>query len=729
MEGVPEQPPAPKPEAPKNIPKPDLAKPKGGVYSITEADGGFDITIPGLLDKEREAFVGTAKKHFSTREEAGQAVTNAQESNRVLLERTSLDKSFVGDFFGIDETEGGKFRVTLPGLHDSKTGFYIGTTYRDFDSWNQAKEYFLQQREQDEQLTDKPILEIQTADNERIAFSQWEAFKPRVAPSEKPLEIPPSVRKYLMDRGRLDGSDPSAKTYQETIKEPGWEGKLFSFVSSYLKGDGAEIANQLRIRHLDALTPKQSAELATRIVIDLTKYKWSDTRQEHSDLTSRQETKADQNTALDLLKEGLQRKDDPEWEGNGVCRNFASSVKAVFEAMKANQTRFSQLRNTYCLYEGGTDEFAPRRQRRNVTEIYKTGHAWNTFITVSKEGRANATIADVTWAKQNLDTKQIEGLDHTLTRMEPVVHAVGQEIKENSPDREGQVKHLLSYYALKIEGADQIHVDIPPVESLTEQQKAYCKKIALENFADKIDLSSLDEYQTINLGRSFIAEVERLKKQKRERQFFTTRAVELMKQQGVPNEIPEPLPAAIEQEYQELASDADISEIETLNKIYQNNPEFNFRPIFKKYLEEKQLSNHHAPSIIFRDDELQKMVFEEIKTHPDFERLMNESPRFRIRMREVLPRLFVGFSPTSKLEDALELEYLIDRSNLLRQSNFISRYSGKPADETRAKSFFENTRQTLQSINPQKFEEIAAGLDDYQLVKQYDILYGDLKQE
>lgn len=36
------------------------------------------------------------------------------------------------------------------------------------------------------------------------------------------------------------------------------------------------------------------------------------------------------------------------------------------------------------------------------------------------------------------------------------------------------------------------------------------------------------------------------------------------------------------------------------------------------------------------------------------------------------------------------------------------------------KSFFEKAQQPLRTINPQKYDESIAGLDDYQLVKQFD---------
>lgn len=727
MDGIPVESPNPEAGAPKDVLRPEPFKPTGNLYAVSEVDGRFDVVVPGLLDKERELFVGTSRMHFPTREEAEQAVANTREKNQILLDRTSLEKSFTGHSFGISETEDRKFRVMSPALIESKTGYYLGITHKEFDSWNQAKEYYLQQREFEEKFIQNPILEIQTGENERIAFSQWEAFSPRVAPTDQTHEIPMSVQKYLMDKTRMDGSDSSAKTYQETIKEVEWQKKLFSFVSSYLEGPGADTAKELVINRLDALTPKQAAELAARIIIDLTKYKWSDTRGGQDDLSLKLETKADQSTTLQLLQEGLERKNDPNWEGNGVCRNFASSVKAVFEALKANQTKYSQLRNTYCIYEGSSEVFAPQRQDLHTIKFNETGHAWNTFVTVSKEGNANATIADVTWAKQNLDTKKIEGLDHTLIRMEPVIHAVGKDIKKDAPERGEQVKHLLSYYALKIEGIDQIQIDLPPAESLSEQEKSYLRKIALDNFGEKYDLTNVGADELVKIGRAYIIEVKKITQRERERQFFTTRAVELMSRQGVPNELPDPLPKAIEQAYQELATKADISEIVTLYRIYQNYPEFNFHTILKKYLENKQLSDHHAPSIICQNNDLQKIIFDEIKSNPDFEKFLKESANFRIRMREVLPELLGEFSPLTKPEDARELRRLAGNVYILmRFQNLLDPInpSAKQVQE-----FFERIHKSLRDINPDKYQDIVTGLDDYQLVKQYSLLDSKLRSE
>jgi len=655
-------------------PKTEKKKTGSGLYDVNEVEGGFEVTMPGLFDKKREAIVGTSKQRFETREDAEQAAEKARTSAKEQFEKASLEKTFTKYFYRIDETQDGKFRVVLPGLVDSKTGYYVGTTHRDFETWQQAKEYFLQQRESEEKLTQKPLLEIQTSGNEKIAFSDLDSFNPRVAPSEQTQEIPASIEKYLLGKEKLAGTEPGASTYQETVKEKGWERKLYSFVSSYLEKDGAETAKQLRIDNLDSLTPKQTIELATQIVIDLTKYKWSDTKEQRVETTKPEKTKADQSSVLQLLREGQLRRNDSDWEGNGVCRNFASSVKAVFEALKVNQTKFSQLRDTYCVYEGGAETFAPKRGKKNVFEISKTGHAWNTFVTVSREGAANAVIVDATWAKRNLETKKVEGLDYTLTRMEPVVNAIGQELQEGAPDKEEQLKHILSFYMLKMEKPGDTGGFVSPEE---------------------------------------------------EKQFYATRALELMTRQGVPQELPKPLVEAIGREYLKVADDADRSEIETVYKISQNNPELDFRNIFKNYLKDKQLSNYHADALIFRDNDLQRAAFEELKLNKDWDKFLKESPKFRVRMRETLPQLFIDFSPTTKPEDAAELKHLVSSQRML--SRFEHMIDPRKPTEERIKGFFEKARQQLRAVNPQRYDENYAGVDDYQLVKQFDRIYRELK--
>lgn len=645
------------------------------LFDVHETDdGGFEAVLPGLFDPRREAIVGTSNERFATHEEAEQAVQRARDNSKVSFEQASLAKTYTGSFYKIDSTPEGTYRVVLPGLKDSKTGYFVGTTSKDFTTWNEAKTFYLQQRESEARLTSNPILELQTGADESIAFSDLDSYRPNVAPSERAHEIPPSVKEHLMQKEKVEGSHASAKTYQETVKESGWERKLHSFVSRYVEGDGAGIMTELGIERIDYLTPKQAIDLATRVVMDLTKYKKSDASPNQGDLLGEEKTHADTSTALQLLQEGLsQRGNREQWEGNGVCRNFASITKAVFEALKANQTKFNRLRDTYCLYEADNDSFAPKRKNRDTTILAETGHAWNTFVTVSSK-EANAVSVDTTWAKKDLDTGKVQGLDYTLTRMERAVNEIGKNLQQDAPDREAQLGHILSYYQYKIErpGGTGGH-------STPEQ----------------------------------------------ERGFLVTRAVELMTRQGVPAEIPQPLVAAIGQEFRQIAGDADRGEIQTIWRIAKSHPEVGFHGIFQEYSKSRQLTDYHANELIFEDDDLQFAVIDKLKSRDNFQQLMRESPIFRVRTRAVFPELLGEFSPSTQPPDASELRYLVTTSGVL--GNLERHIPANNITESSIKLVYEKTRQLLRVINPSRYDETVAELDDYTIVKNAETLARDLQ--
>ncbi len=648
-------------------------KMRPGLYDINEVDGEFEVILPGAFDKENEEIVGMSRKKFKTREEAERVMESARENIKVQSERASLEKTFTKCFYRIDETQDGKFRVVLPGLIDSKTGYYVGTTHKDFDSWNEARDYFLQQRESEEKLTQKPLLEIQTGENERLLFSDFDSFNPRVAPSEKEHKIPDSIEKYLLNKEKIAGSKSSASTYQETIREQGWEKKIYSFVSSYLEKDGLETAKQLKIEHLESLTPKQAIELATQIVIDLTKYKRSDTFEERQkkgeDLSKK--TQADQNSVLQLLKEGQMMRNDPDWEGNGICRNFASSVKAVFEALKANQTKYSYLKNLYCTYEDGF-EHKPKKGRQ-----FESGeHAWNTFIIVSEKGETNATITDVTWAERNLETKEVEHLDYTLTRMEPVVNELSRNVSGDDAGKTEQLKHILSYYLLKIERID----------------------------------SGKEEKRQVN--------------KEEEKQYYLLRLLNVINDNNLYESLTKDEKWMLAENSFQVCDGFDNRGIENLWNLTKSIPEIKsrFSYIMRDYFKNKELSNCNADIFIFRDDDLQVMTFEELKLSEDWDKFLKESPKFRVRMREALPRLFMDFSPATKQEDLNELLSLVGKSGQLR--NWKNRV-GETEDSI--SNFFLSARNQLAKINSENYQKLYANIDDYQLIKNYDQFVYELK--
>lgn len=143
-------------------------------------------------------------------------------------------------------------------------------------------------------------------------------------------------------------------------------------------------------------------------------------------------------------------------------------------------------------------------------------------------------------------------------------------------------------------------------------------------------------------------------------------------------------------------------------------------------MKNQELSDYHVNSLIFKDDNLQRKTYNELKSHKNFGVFIKQSPSFRVRMREVLPQLFTPFSPVNQQADALELKYLITYSQHLSLYKYI--FIGTTLSEEKIREFFGKARQQLRAINPQRYDGTTiARLDDYHLVKLYDKLANSLK--
>lgn len=697
------------------------------MYEVTpEPDGSFSYEAPGLVDLKRGYFVGTRTDSFATREEAEVRAAESREHDRILSEQMSLRKTYPNSLYDIKEADG-KFLLTMPRLYDSKSGNCVGLTLKNFDTWDETKKYFLKHLEDREELSRKPLLELNIAPGERISFSSVEAFDPQVAPSEHVVEIPDAMKKYLDPK--TISREWGNYTYRKTAEEKDWEPRLYSFISNYLQGGGSGILKELNIERLDALTPKQAIELSTRIVIDLTKY-------DHSAIPKKKgeevENPADNKTALEILKDGRYRSNDKKWRGNGVCRNFAGTVQAVFEVLKLRQTTFSRLNNTYCFYSSGMAH-APERQRKSgiasskpQSDELRMAHAWNTFVTFSHTGGAVATVADVTWANRNLETKQVTGLDYTFTRMEPIVSAIAKDISVEGSNQE-ELNKILNYYLLKLEGSLTEPVIVPPVEQMEKSQLKTFIGLAIGKLGrDKS--SKLSEEELIKVGYTIYAEEIERQKFIVDRPFFVEKAVNLMLKNGVPKNISPELARIIFREYEKIADDADVEahEIELLYKIYKTCGGESFFRTLTVYLDKFQLNDNHVEKLLFKDNDFQIAVYERIKTCKEFSDFFDNSGRFRIRMREVMPKLFFDFSPGTKVADARELKDLIDWQN----PQFLS--SGdlginKPSEEKYQK-FMRNSRDKLRKLDSDGYEKVYAGFDNYNLIKMYNEIYKKLSK-
>lgn len=628
--------------------------------------GGYCVRVPRGYDVDSGLVFSTDTEHYTTYEEAQKAHQNSWAQVNYAINQPSLKKSF-GTFFNILELSDGGFRVRTPGLI-AQNGDLVGTTERTFPTWEQAQIAYLEARAKYEEPTKNPILSIEIGENVFANFVNLEDFNPQIAPTDKARIVPDPIQKAIFDNsinGTLYNSD---HTYRNTINESGWTTNLFEFVSSYYEEHGKETLEQLGIKNLDYLTPKQAIELSTRIVVGLTKYRHAD------EAYGNAETPADISTALGILKDGLENKEDPNWEGNGVCRNFASTLKAVFEAIKVNQTKFNRLRDTYCLYETGQTAYAPKR----VIDKKDGSHAWNVFVTICANSKIDAVAADVTWANQDLDTKEVKGLGYTNERIEPYVGAIASMLPAGESKAEGEFVKILLWYVKKIESPGDTGGWV------TAQEAA---------------------------------------------QFYATRALFLIGQKGLPQNLPPEVIKKISDTYLEI-NKVNPSEIKALFRLSQREPDSNFDTILKKYLEDKDLTHHTSdyhqdPPLLFEDNDLQKRVFVEMMKKEGWEWFIKKNSRFRVRMREVMPESFDGFSPATKPEDLFELKYLIQGNHFIDRTVSILT-AGSISEEVIAK-VYSKVRLQLQNLNPELFDSTYTGMDDYQLVKQFDSLYTALR--
>lgn len=632
------------------------------LYSVSERDGLFAATLPSLVSDRLKAVTGRREELFPTREAAEAAVLNSREQIRVRFELAELRKTFTSTYYSIEPEAAGKFRVKIPATYKSERGTLIGTATIECATWDEAKAVYLKERRDSERLTHEPILDIRLSPRASVTFSHVDGFRPNVVPGAEPVSIPSEIQKVLMTPEQMKG-DKSAMSYHKTLERAGWEGGMYRLIDEYTKGTGVPLMKELGIASLDTLTPKQAIDLSTRLVLDLTKY------YVRKDLyVDTKETAHDQKDAIQILEEGLQRKSDPSWEGNGVCRNFAGTVKAVFEALKARQGSFTQLNNVYCLYEGRMDVFDPKKDDwMDTKSTNKDGHAWNTFVALNAEGGAHAVIADVTWAKRNLQTGKIDHLDQTLTRMETFV-AQGLEVATRSGLAQAEViaerEKALSYYLLQIE---------------------------------RLSTTALPH------------EREHLP-------FFAAQCVELLARVG---ELRRPLSVgalqAVEAIYLKTANKMDKSEVEGLWQIYRHNRSFAFPQILRTFLT-KSVGGMSRDRLTFMDNELQAFAYDAAPDRDKVREMVAKDGAFRARIREAQPGLFSSFDPVNSPEDATELKHLLKQDAITE--SLASRIQPGQSDAGIIASVMEQVRSGLKKMNPDLYMAQVASLADYQIAKR-----------
>lgn len=390
--------------------------PSLNLFEIKSTDQGYSVRLPGGVSDI--GVVAFRDQTFPDREAAESAILKSKAGLGAAVELESLRKSF-SSFHSIGRQEDGQYEVVFPAFHSTDNpALLVGTSKRKFDSWQGARDFYLETRNRND-YPENGVFDLQIGELQ-YSFQNLERYGQRARLATEPMTITEATRKVIDFDKRNVPDTQSALTYYETIKTPGWEDQIFHFVENYSQSqEGKDLLSRLKITDLRLLTPHQAASLTLEMVTRLKKYSNEDIGRETG------ETSADQKNAIALLYSGLNNRDKTDFKGNGICRNFASAVKVVFDGLKASQTSFNYLNDTYCFYESGERADynpmydSPQKGVSVTIPDNKTriGHAWNSFITIQEQG-ASHVVVEATWSNIDFDTQRMVNADFTLQRME-----------------------------------------------------------------------------------------------------------------------------------------------------------------------------------------------------------------------------------------------------------------------------------------------------------------------
>ncbi len=447
-----------------------------------------------------------------------------------------------------------------------------------------------------ETVDTKPIVRF-TVDNARVSLTELKHYAPRVAPTLEAYPIPAHLGEVVK------GNEWGMATYKKTAELDGWQQDLFAQLTEYVSQDEkiSELAEELKVTSLSSLTPEQAVKLSLGVVQLLSKY----TMLKEGDGYVPGGAREDKMTTMDLLEEGRVRSDDPEWEGNGVCRNVASNVKAVFDALKANQTDLSMLRNTYAVYESGTTGYGDRKRTdASKHEFRPSGHAWNTFVTVGKNGESSITTVDATWSMGRNSDGSLRESDFTSERMFETI----AEISEKTEDK----------------------TDVA---------------LAMSDYLDKFSRLTPGENPAYREQKLRFALTEWLK------------IAPVLLKADMPS-----VPRGVTGSAYRLGAQLDKSELKTLFDVQQAGWINNFDAILGSYTSGKTYL-HPTDRLVVQDGELQNEIFEKLGAEKTLA-FADSDIDFRVRVRETTPGFLPEFNPENNPADKRELASLLRGAGL-----------------------------------------------------------------
>lgn len=489
-------------------------------FTIHQEGDKFVVTTPGgYTDK---GAIASYRRTVDSREEAERILREERENFNPRVELISIQKSFT-TFHSIRATEDGRYIVTFPALRSfDNPNLLVGASSKSYDTWEEARDFYLESRNLRE-YPEEAVFQLKM-NGVDYRFSHLNTFGQRPRLADKPIGVSEKAKAVLDFDSRNTPNPESAHTYYKTLEMPDWQDQVFRFIENYTKTpEGRQLVEKLGIKDLTLLTPQLATQLTLEVVTRLKKYNLAEMGVKHG------ETDSDQNNALYLLRRGLREKDSDDFKGNGICRNFASTVKVVFEAIKANQTKFNYLQDTYVFYESGPRaDFDPsyeaQSQNAGVTLRMKeaaAGHAWNSFVTVG-ENDISQTVVDATWSNFDYDTQQSIKLDYTVQRMEKDVY---RNLKRK--DTEVDAEQAAQLYIFLLDSLPQQEGLVLDKETVARAKESNFYSVIERDIKSKYEGLSPDQYDNfaLKMYKKFID----MRSLETNTQFYLGRAMEVIK--------------------------------------------------------------------------------------------------------------------------------------------------------------------------------------------------------
>lgn len=500
-----------------------------------------------------------------------------------------------------------------------------------------------------ERIDTKPLLRIDI-DAEKFAdFTPLQHYNPKVAPNTEAYPVPDYLQEAIKDEE--NGRD----TYDKTVEVEDWQKQILGIAKEYIGTEkGQQLASQLNVNTIESLTPEQAIKFSIGFVQDVSAY---------SDDATGRDSQHDNSTTMDLLREGMRHKGDPEWQGNGVCRNVASNVKAVFEAIKENQQDLSMLRNTYVIYDGGSEGAGYDDSRPDYTSssVHKTGHAWNRFVTIDEKGSSSTTIIDATWALDKDITDAMQHFDRTPDR----TLKASQEMFSISSEKAKSFADLTGFYEQSI-------------AALSKKERSKTTALKTEEFV------ATRFIQSAGLVLTEMTKTEN-------------------PDESVLN-FPASLAAAIYRMRDKLGR-GEVATVFELNERSGKLRDSQIKGIVKSFAETKNINP--ATKFVFEDETLQQKVLDAME--PDqLKKVCAISGKLRAKTRQSKPEMFEAFDPEASLADARELEFLAEKAGV----------KGEVSPARTLKKFHSKLMEAAGSTD--QYQAIVAGRTDYDLLVDYE---------